>query len=216
MEPEFWHQRWQDNLIGFHQGEINPYLMQYWSQLGLAGGSGVLVPLCGKSLDMRWLAERHRVLGVELSQRAVEDFFAEQQLSYTRSDENAFSVYQSASITLYRGDFFNLTAAQCEFDAVYDRAALIALPPDMRTSYVTHLNELCPSGTRMLLVTMAYDQDEMNGPPFSVEDTEVHELYDAAWLVDRLCEDDILAKEVKFRERGLKRLIENVYLLSKK
>lgn len=216
MEPEFWHQRWQDNLIGFHQGEINPYLMQYWPQLGLAGGSSVLVPLCGKSLDMRWLAEHHRVLGVELSQRAVEDFFAEQQLAYTRREENEFSIYQSASITLYRGDFFNLAAAQCDIDAVYDRAALIALPPDMRARYVSRLNALCPTGTRMLLVTMAYDQCDMNGPPFSVEDAEVHELYDAEWHVTRLCEDDILAREAKFRERGLKRLNETVYLLSKK
>ncbi|MFC1772684.1 thiopurine S-methyltransferase [Pseudomonadota bacterium] len=216
MEADFWHQRWQDNLIGFHQHEVNPYLLEYWPQLELEESGGVLVPLCGKSLDMRWLAERHNVHGVELSPQAVEDFFAEQQLQSSRREAGGFSVCEATGITLYCGDFFNLSSAVLgNISAVYDRAALIALPPVMRARYVSHLNSLCPAGTQMLLVTMAYNQAEMDGPPFSVEDAEVHELFGAHWRVERLREDDILENEAKFRERGLGRLSENIYRLRK-
>lgn len=216
MEPDFWHQRWQDNLIGFHQHEINPYLLKYWPQLELDDGSGVLVPLCGKSRDMLWLSERHYVHGVELSPRAVEDFFAEQQLESSRREAGEFGVCETTGISLYCGDFFNLSSAMLGgINAVYDRAALIALPADMRTRYVSQLNSLCPAGTKMLLVTMAYRQAEMKGPPFSVEDAEVHTLFDTDWRVERLQEDDILAREARFRERGLARLSENIYLLRK-
>lgn len=216
MEADFWHQRWQDNLIGFHQNEINPYLLEYWPQLELDEGSGVLVPLCGKSLDMLWLAERYNVRGVELSPRAVEDFFAEQKLKPGRREEDGFSVCETTGITLYCGDFLNLSSSVLgNVSAVYDRAALIALPPVMRARYVSHLNSLCPAGTQMLLVTMAYNQTEMDGPPFSVEDAEIHELFDAHWRVERLREDDILENEAKFRERGLGRLSENIYRLRK-
>jgi thiopurine S-methyltransferase len=216
MEADFWHQRWQDNLIGFHQNEINPYLLEYWPQLELDEGSGVLVPLCGKSLDMLWLAERYNVRGVELSPRAVEDFFAEQKLKPGRREEDGFSVCETTGITLYCGDFLNLSSSVLgNVSAVYDRAALIALPPVMRARYVSHLNSLCPAGTQMLLVTMAYNQTEMDGPPFSVEDAEIHQLFDAHWQVERLREDDILDNEVKFRERGLDRLCESIYRLCK-
>ncbi len=216
MEPDFWHQRWQENLIGFHQNEINPYLLEYWPQLELDDGSGVLVPLCGKSLDMLWLAERYSVHGVELSPRAVEDFFTEQQLESSRREEGEFSVCETTGMTLYCGDFFNLQSAMLgKINAIYDRAALIALPPDMRARYVSHLSSLCLAGTQMLLVTMVYNQTEMSGPPFSVEAAEVHALFGADWRVERLHEDDILAREAKFRERGLGRLSENIYLLRK-
>ncbi len=81
MEPAFWHKRWADNQIGFHQGQVNSYLQTHWPALGLETGSRVLVPLCGKSLDLVWLAgQGYRVLGVELSRRAVEDFFREHGL----------------------------------------------------------------------------------------------------------------------------------------
>lgn len=216
MEPDFWHQRWQGNLIGFHQNEFNPYLLEYWPQLELDEGSGVLVPLCGKSLDMLWLAERHSVHGVELSPRAVEDFFAEQHLESSRREADGFSVCETTGITLYCGNFFGLSPAMLgEIGSVYDRAALIALPADMRARYVSHLNGLCPAGTRMLLVSIAYNQAEMSGPPFSVEDAEVHALFDADWRVELLQENDILAGEAKFRERGLGRLSENIYRLYK-
>ncbi len=216
MEPDFWLQRWQDNLTGFHQNTINPCLQRYFPQLELPKNSKVLVPLCGKSLDMLWLAERHSVIGIELSPRAVEEFFLEQQLQPDQSEQDGLSVCEAAGIKLYCGDFFTLQAPLLgQIDAVYDRAALIALPADMRANYVSHLNSLCPTGTKMLLVTMAYDQTAMSGPPFSVEEKEVRALFADQWQVDLLCEEDILVREVKFQERGLDRLSECVYWLEK-
>lgn len=217
MEPDFWLQRWQDNLIGFHQNTVNPCLQRYFPQLELHNNSKVLVPLCGKSLDMLWLAEQHSVAGIELSPRAVEEFFLEHRLYPGRSEQDGLSICETAAITLYCGDFFALQPSLLgKIDAVYDRAALIALPADMRARYVSHLNSLCTAGTQMLLVTMAYDQAAMNGPPFSVEEAEVHGLFDNQWQVEQLCEDDILAQEARFRERGLDRLNENVYWLRKR
>ena len=218
MEPDFWLQRWQENLIGFHQNRVNAYLQRFLPQLGLANNSKVLVPLCGKSVDMLWLTEQHyRVAGIELSPRAVEDFFLEHQLYPDRNEQDGLGVCETAAITLYCGDFFALQPSLLgQIDAVYDRAALIALPTDMRARYVNHLNSLCAAGTQMLLVTMAYDQSAMNGPPFSVEAAEVHTLFDNQWQVELLFEDDILASETKFRERGLSRLGECVYLLQKR
>ena len=81
MQPDFWHQRWADNQIGFHQSAPTPLLLKHWPALGITPGAQVFVPLAGKSLDMAWLASQgHRVLGVELSQLAVEQFFAEHDL----------------------------------------------------------------------------------------------------------------------------------------
>ncbi|VAW82393.1 Thiopurine S-methyltransferase, partial [hydrothermal vent metagenome] len=216
MEADFWLKRWQDKQTGFHQQSINTYLQRYFPQLGLPDNSRVLVPLCGKSLDMLWLAERYHVAGIELSPCAVEEFFLEHQLQYRRSEQAGFSLCKAAGIELYCGDFFTLQATVLgRIDAVYDRAALIALPADMRTRYVSHLSSLCPIGTQLLLVTMAYNQAAMNGPPFSVEEKEVHALFGDQWQVELLCEENILEHEPRFRDRGLDSLSEYVYWLKK-
>ena len=216
MDADFWHQRWRDNLIGFHQAVVNPHLQMYWSRLGVTPGGTVFVPLCGKSLDMCWLAECHRVLGVELSTRAVEDFYRENGLQPVRHDEGPFSVYAAADVTLYCGNFFDLQRAQtAAIAAVYDRAALIALPTHMRSAYASQLRQLVPQGTPMLLITMEYDQAHMQGPPFSVEPDEVEALFAADWRIESLHQADILGKEPRFRERGLSRLAEHVYLLTR-
>ncbi len=76
MEQEFWHQRWAENQIGFHRDSVHPMLMRYWSTLCPMPDETVLVPLCGKSIDLNWLAEKHEhVIGVELSDIAVRAFF---------------------------------------------------------------------------------------------------------------------------------------------
>lgn len=146
MEPAFWQQRWADNQIGFHQAQVNPYLQTYWPQLQLAPGSRVLVPLCGKSLDLAWLAgQGHRVLGVELSRRAVEDFFREHGLEAEVRQQGAFEVWRSGDVQLWCGDFFALRAedvADCV--GLYDRAAVIALPVQMRARYMQLLSGLLP------------------------------------------------------------------------
>ncbi|WJK08273.1 thiopurine S-methyltransferase [Pseudomonas fluorescens] len=215
MQPEFWHKKWESNQIGFHQPDVNPYLHRHWPDLAIPAQARVLVPLCGKSLDLLWLAGRgHQVLGVELSEKAVEDFFLEQQLQPQVSEQGGFKIYRSGTIELWCGDFFSLTTedvAGCT--ALYDRAAVIALPPSMRERYAAHLQDLLPT-CRGLLVTLDYDQSQMPGPPFSVDDAEVQRLLGRVWRVERLEEQDVLGESWKFVQAGVTRLEERVYRIS--
>ncbi len=216
MDREFWFERWRQNLIGFHQPEINAHLKSFWPRLGVTAGQPVFVPLCGKSLDMLWLRDQgHPVLGVELSPLAVEAFFAENGLEYDQHVKQGFTLYQSGHIQVLCGDFFDLRPEQVRgIGAVYDRASLIALPPEMRARYVEQLNRLLPGPLPMLLVTLEYDQAQMQGPPFSVSEPEVRELLATRGSLQRVFEEDILAGEPRFRERGLSDLREKIYLLN--
>ncbi|HGA2317461.1 TPA: thiopurine S-methyltransferase [Pseudomonas putida] len=211
MEPAFWQQRWADNQIGFHQSQVNPYLQQYWPQLQLAPGSRVLVPLCGKSLDLAWLAgQGHRVLGVELSRRAVEAFFREHGLQPQVTQQGAFEVWRDGDVELWCGDFFALRAedvADCV--ALYDRAALIALPPQMRAHYMALLSQALPTGAG-LLVTLDYQQELLAGPPFSVADDEVRRGF-GGWQVEALEAWEVISESPKFLQAGVKSLVERVY-----
>ncbi|CRM01524.1 MULTISPECIES: thiopurine S-methyltransferase [Pseudomonas] len=215
MEPTFWQERWARNQIGFHLSEVNPYLLQYWPQLDLAEGAKVLVPLCGKSLDLIWLASHgHPVLGIELSELAVEAFFDEQNLTPRITRRGEFKVYQAGSIELWCGDFFALAAdAVADCTALYDRAALIALPPLMRARYAEHLSGLLQQGCQGLLVTLDYDQTQKAGPPFAVTDDEVRVLFGSHWTQRKLAEQDILSESWKFVQDGVTHLDERVYRL---
>lgn len=216
MHAEFWQARWALNEIGFHQSEVNPYLQQHWPTLGLPQGSRVLVPLCGKSLDMAWLAgQGYRVVGVELVQRAVEEFFSEHQLEPEISQEDGFQVYRArGGVTIYCGDVFTLDRRQvADCAALYDRAALIALPLSKRARYATHFGQILPRSTQALLVTLDYEQAQMDGPPFAVTDEEVQRLFASHWDVQRLQQQDVLGENARFLQRGLTRLEERVYRL---
>jgi thiopurine S-methyltransferase len=212
MEPEFWHQRWESNQIAFHEGQVNAYLAGHYEDLGLRSGETVFVPLCGKSVDLRWLADRGaHVLGVELSPIAVESFFAEHGLTPRTRKDGAFTVWESGPIRLLGGDYFALTPAHLAgVHAVYDRAALIALPPERRAAYVAQLDRVVPRPRRTLLVTLEYPQEQMQGPPFSVPEREVHTLFTGA-RIERLGAQDVLAENARFREKGLTRLQECAY-----
>ena len=216
MEPEFWHKRWSSNQIGFHLPEVNPYLQRFWPQLGLAQGSRVLVPLCGKTLDLLWLAHQgYSVLGVELSEKATVDFFLEHQLEPRVSEEGAFKVFRAGGIEIRCGDFFALGAQEVAgCTALYDRAALIALPVSMRERYAAHLQNILPECVG-LLITLDYDQAQMPGPPFSVGDDEVRRLLGGAWRLEVLQEQDVLGESWKFLQAGVTRLDERVYRISK-
>jgi thiopurine S-methyltransferase len=215
MEPEFWHKRWSTNQIGFHLPEVNPYLQRFWSQLGVEQGSRVLVPLCGKTLDLLWLAQQgYSVLGVELSEKAAADFFLEHQLEPSVSEEGAFKVFRAADIEIRCGDFFALSPEDVnDCTALYDRAALIALPGPMRERYAAHLQKILPQCVG-LLITLDYAQDEMPGPPFSVGDDEVQRLLGEVWRLEVLQEQDVLGESWKFLQAGVKRLDERVYRVS--
>lgn len=217
MEPTFWQERWARNQIGFHLPEVNPYLLRYWPSLTLAQGAKVLVPLCGKSLDLMWLASNgYHVLGVELSEQAVEAFFNEQNLTPRITRHGVFKVYQADLIEVWCGDFFALDAgilADCT--ALYDRAALIALPPLMRAQYAEQLNSLLRPGCQGLLITLDYDQTQKAGPPFAVTDDEVKVLLGFQWHLEVLDTQDILGESWKFVQDGVTRLEECVYRLTK-
>ncbi len=216
MDEEFWQKRWSSNQIGFHLTEINPCLQQHWPAPSVPEQARVLVPLCGKSLDLAWLAAQSlQVMGVELAERAVEDFFSEQQLQPQISQRGAFRVYQAGAIELWCGDFFALAAenvADCV--ALYDRAALIALPVEMRERYAAHLTSILPRGCEGLLITLDYDQALMEGPPFAVADEEVQRLLADGWRLQFLEVRNVLPEQNwKFLQRGLDRLDERVYRL---
>ncbi|WP_339497401.1 thiopurine S-methyltransferase [Pseudomonas sp. EA_15y_Pfl1_P101] len=217
MELEFWRERWARNQIGFHLPEVNSCLQRHWPTLALAKGAKVLVPLCGKSLDLMWLASRgHRVLGLELSEQAVEAFFSEQSLAPRITQRGVFKVYQADLIEVWCGDFFALDAeALADCTALYDRAALIALPPLMRAQYAEHLNTLLRPGCQGLLITLDYDQTQKAGPPFAVTDEEVKVLFGADWALKVVEEQDILGESWKFVQDGVTRLEERGYQLTR-
>ena len=214
MEADFWHDRWEKDLTGFHLDEVNPYLKENWSVLNLKPGARVFVPLCGKSLDLIWLAEQgFEVIGSELSPLAVQAFFSENNLTAERTPVDGLEYWKSENISLYCGDFFALTAQILgQIDAVYDRASLVALPPAMRQEYATKLTEITQSAPK-LLVTLEYEQSKMDGPPFSVSEDEVKALYQANYQVKQLTAQDVLGDNEKFRARGLDFMNECIYQL---
>ncbi|HEY4318872.1 MAG TPA: thiopurine S-methyltransferase [Herbaspirillum sp.] len=218
MEAEFWLERWRDGRTHFHQNAITPQLPRHWSALALPAGSRVLAPLCGKSLDMLWLARQGmRVLGVELAQIGVEQFFAENGLQAVIHESAMGRHYVAGDIEIICGDIFKLDAATLAgCDGIYDRAALIALPPPMRAPYVRHVYAQLPRHYRGLLVTLDYRQELMNGPPFSVPDDEVQALYRGHSEAVVLERSDILREEPKFAERGLTALDTLAYKLQGK
>lgn len=218
MNPEFWHDRWQRGEIGWHLDQVNRHLEAHWPRLGISPDDQVLVPLCGKSRDLIWLAAQgQRVLGVELSPRAVADFFAEQCLTPEINDEGPFQRYQVDEIAVLCGNFFDLQQAQVgKLAAFYDRGALIALPPDLRGPYVRHLAALLTrSDSQGLLITLEYAQVEMAGPPFSVAEEEVATLFGDRFHIERLVDVEVLAENPGLEARGLTALREGVYHLTR-
>lgn len=178
MDPSFWHAKWEKSEIGFHQDEINPFLRQYFADLALASGSRVFVPLCGKTRDIHWLlACGYRVAGAELSRLAVEQLFAELGLAPSVSQAGALTRFAAENIDIFVGDIFDLAISELgPVDAVYDRAALVALPAAMRQEYSAHLAGMTGQAPQ-LLIAYEYDQGLQAGPPFSVSGEEVRRLY---------------------------------------
>lgn len=212
MDHEFWRQRWREGRIGFHRSEVMPLLIEHWAALQLPPNSRVLVPLCGKSLDMLWLAAQgHEVLGVEVSELAVTQFLSENRLDAQQFSSPNGVHYRAGRIEVICGDAFTLddaTLATCS--AFYDRAAMIALPPALRQRYFETVYARLPAGARGLLITLSYPQQEKVGPPFSVEEDEVQARFARHWRIDRLDRRDILAHEPDF---GVSALYTAVYRL---
>lgn len=217
MEPEFWLERWRESRTGFHQDVPTPLLLKHWPAVGAAPGSRVFVPLAGKSLDMAWFASQgYRVLGAELSPLAVAQFFENQGIEPS-VDETADGIHHLAGpIELVQGDVFALDAnAVASCMAVFDRAAIIALPREMRARYVREVYGKLPSGCRGLLITLEYPQQEKEGPPFSVTEDEVRSLFDGEWLVTLVERRNILEQQPNFQAEGVTALETVVYRLER-
>lgn len=213
MEHAFWHERWARDEIGFHQADGNAKLRRHWSRLAPRNGGRVLVPLCGKSLDLLWLYRQgFAVAGVELNRKAAGAFFTENGLDYSETRTHGLSCFRHGGLDVFCADFFELDAGMLgTVDAVYDRAALVALPPAMRGDYANHLVSLLPPGTPCLLVTLDYPQDQKKGPPFSVPPEEIHDLFGRRCIIEEIEAEDRLDREPRFREQGLDYLNERVF-----
>lgn len=187
MEADFWHQRWAKNEIGFHEGTANKFLVKHFHILSLTPGSFIFIPLCGKTRDIGWLlAQGYHVVGVELSEIAIQQLFAELGMQPNISNRGKVKQYQSHHLTIYVGDLFNLTQTDLEqVDAIYDRAALVAFPQEMRWRYAQHLKSITQNAPQ-LLICFEYEQSVLAGPPFSVDQDEVKKLYSDTYKITNI------------------------------
>ena len=215
MHHEFWHERWRTRQIGFHQPSPHPFLERWWSTVGAPRGTRVYVPLCGKSLDMVWLAVHgHTVVGSELSPVAVQEFFGEQGAAPGVEPCGPFKRHAANAFEIFEGDAFELTPDLLgPVGAAYDRAGLVSLPPAVRPAYVRSFADLLTAGTPALLVAFEYPQQLREGPPFSIEPEEASDLFGGAFEVRELERINIIAESPKFAERGVKALYEVAYRL---
>jgi len=218
LDPEFWLERWRTRQVGFHQPTPHPALERWWPTLGVPPGARVYVPLCGKSIDMVWLAAHgHRVVGSELSPLAVEEFFGEMAGANVEIDAHGpFRRHRHGQFEILQGDALALTPALLgPVGAAYDRAALVALPPAMREQYVAGFAALLPAGSHTLLISFEYDQRLRPGPPFSVEPAEISRLYGPYFRLVELERADIIGESPKFAADGITALYEVTYSLTR-
>ncbi len=178
MDANFWQQRWGKNDIAFHNSEANPLLVEHFQELSLIKGCRVFLPLCGKTLDIAWLLSNgYRVAGAELSKIAVNQLFTELGMDPKISEMDNLYHYSAKNIDIFVGDIFNLSGNMLgSVDAIYDRAALVALPEQMRDRYTAHLTKITDKAPQ-LLICYEYDQNLMDGPPFSISNEEVRQHY---------------------------------------
>lgn len=203
MEKSFWINAWRDGQTGFHQGAVHADLLSFGDQWLGEQPRIVLVPLCGQSVDLLWLRDRgHEVYGVELAQQAVEGFFKQHNLAASRTTLGASTAWQAEGMTVLEGDIFQLDPDLLpKFDRVWDRAALVALAPEQREPYAAMLNRLCASGAQMLLNTFAYDQSMHAGPPHSVPESLVRNLF-SDHQIELLREEEAISR-MRGRAEGL-------------
>ncbi len=212
MEGKFWIDAWEEGRTGFHAPEYQGKLLKFFPELGAKTGQKVLVPLCGKTRDLLWLAEQDlNVHGVELSEKAVSEFFVENHFEAKVSEDPRFKNFSHKNIKISCGDFFKLTDQ--DYDFIYDRAALVALPPEMRKNYAQKISQMIKPGGKYLLLSFEYDQAEMTGPPFSVTEKEVQELYGKHFRI-RLV-DTSIPKNESPRLSTVTTLFNKTYILEK-
>jgi thiopurine S-methyltransferase len=219
MKKEFWLDKWENNQTGFHKDIPHPLLIENINKLSLEKEQAIFIPLCGKSLDMLWLnAQGYTVIGVELSQIAVEQFFSENNLTFTLTQDELFNIYTYENITIYQGDYFDLNSQYLnQVKAVYDRASLIALPEQLIKKYTEHMYSLLPLNAQLLLITLELQRTTTDalGPPFSVPDAKVKKLYQKFTTIKLLRTEDIINREGGFQKQGCEYVYERIYLITK-
>ncbi len=211
----YWHAKWQQGDVKFHQAAPHSLLLRYFSALNLSPGSHVLVPLCGKSEDLFWLAEQGmNVTGVELSEIAAKEFFEAHNIKPSITTKKEFVCYENKNIKIVCGDFFKITSPMLgPIDAIYDRAALIALPESLRQPYAQHLIELSQAKLNMLLITIFTHSQTVSGPPFSVDDAKVQSLYQPFFDIKLLHTEKKQEISAHLVQKGWDEMIEQAYLI---
>jgi thiopurine S-methyltransferase len=192
MDRNFWINRWEENRLGWHQEAVHPLLVKFFDAYLLPGGSRVFVPLCGKTRDIAWLLSKdYRVVAAELSEIAIRQLFDDLGITPTVRGLGSVKHFAAPSLDIYVGDVFDLTKEQIgPVDLIHDRAAMVALPDDMRAKYVSHLVKITDTA-RQFVISFDYDQGLMSGPPFSVPQPEIEVLYGSAYSSDLLFAQDI-------------------------
>ena len=215
MHSNQWLDRWKQDRIGFHEPVVNPYLVHYLPRFNLSPGDTIFLPLCGKALDIAWLAEKgFQVIGVELSEIAIGSFFEEHKMNYQKFESDRFVLYKSGNINLLQGDYFSLRAEDlsgCKL--VYDRASLIAIDAEHRAQYCEHMRFITPDDTGMLLVTLDYEQALMEGPPYAVARHEVERHYQSHYAIEVMEQKEVIDERPRWRDQGLTSLTETVFSL---
>lgn len=204
MEADFWHERWKLGEIAFHEKQANQLLVNHFDKLQLEKGSRVFLPLCGKTTDIAYLLNLgYHVLGVELSELAIQELFQALEVNPTITTVDKLKLYQTEGIDIFVGDFFDLNAGILgNIDAIYDRAALVALPLEMRKPYSQHLIKITDNA-KQLLICFEYDQAGLKGPPFSITANEITQHYDTSYSIECVEESNIiggLKKKVEAKE----------------
>jgi len=212
MEAGFWHNLWESNNTGWHLNETNPFLEAFFGELKLQENARVFIPLCGKTLDIAWLLSHgYKVVGAELNEKAIQELFKNLALEPTIQKLEKHTHYQAKNIDIFVGNLFDLTQESLgKVDAIYDRGALVALPKEMRVGYATLLKEISQKAPQ-LLINYEYDQNRMDGPPFSILQAEIESHYAESYVIKNLKCFEL--KGGPFGEMGA---TENVWLLNQK
>lgn len=213
MDAQFWINAWNEGRTNFHKNTYHEKLLEYFPQFHPREGQRVLVPLCGKTKDLIWLHhQKLNVHGVELYENPVKDFFQENSLTDVKiSNDKNFIHYSIPNLTISCGDFFKLST-ESSYDYVYDRASLVALPSQMRRDYAQLIKKVLKKGGKYLLIAYEYDQSKMDGPPFSVTENEIHDLYADAFSITRM---DEKRPDDGPRLASLEAIVQRVYILNK-
>jgi thiopurine S-methyltransferase len=220
MHASFWIERWNAGQIGFHEGKPNRFLERFAARLEPA--HSVFVPLCGKAIDLDALATAgKRVVGSELVPLAAQQYFTERGVEPRVRSTHFGEVYEApgaqsegGSVAIVVGDVFRFELEGPPFDAIYDRAALVALEPSTRDRYADKLASLLRDEGRVLLVT--FDHDAPSGPPHAVPHAEIERLFASAFAIEHLASEELAGETARWRERGATYVREEAHLLVRK